>query len=90
MLEILKKIFGDKHTKDTKLLWPVVDEIKEEYEKIKDLTEDELKAKTVEFKEKIQKEGTLYLFKIRYKYSCLSCIIYLDLFWLMHFNIFYL
>jgi preprotein translocase subunit SecA len=54
MLEILKKIFGDKHTKDTKLLWPIVDEIKEEYEKIKDLTEDELKAKTVEFKEKIQ------------------------------------
>src|ERR1035441_9444507 len=54
MLEILKKIFGDKHTKDTKLLWPIVDEIKEEYEKIKDLSEDELKAKTVEFKEKIQ------------------------------------
>jgi preprotein translocase subunit SecA len=54
MLEILKKIFGDKHSKDTKLLWPIVDEIKEEYEKIKDLSEDELKAKTLEFKEKIQ------------------------------------
>src|ERR1035437_7765700 len=54
MLEILKKIFGDKHTKDTKLLWPIVEEIKEEYEKIKDLTEDELRAKTVEFKGKIQ------------------------------------
>lgn len=54
MLEIIKKIFGDKHTKDTKLLWPIVDEIKVEYEKIKDLTEEELKAKTVEFKEKIQ------------------------------------
>ena len=54
MLEIIKKIFGDKHTKDTKLLWPIVDEIKEEYEKIKNLTEEELKAKTVEFKEKIQ------------------------------------
>ncbi len=54
MLEIIKKIFGDKHTKDTKLLWPIVEEIKEEYEKIKDLTEDELRAKTAEFKEKIQ------------------------------------
>jgi preprotein translocase subunit SecA len=54
MLEILKKIFGDKHTKDTKLLWPIVEEIKEEYEKVKDLTEDELKAKTLEFKGKIQ------------------------------------
>ena len=54
MLEILKKIFGDKHTKDTKLLWPIVEEIKEEYEKIKDLTEEELRSKTAEFKEKIQ------------------------------------
>ncbi|MDR3610766.1 MAG: preprotein translocase subunit SecA [Ignavibacteriaceae bacterium] len=58
MLEILKKIFGDKHTKDTKLLWPIVEEIKEEYEKIKDLTEDELRAKTAEFKEKIQNYTT--------------------------------
>jgi preprotein translocase subunit SecA len=54
MLEILKKIFPDKHSKDTKLLWPIVEEIKEEYEKIKDLSEDELRAKTAEFKEKIQ------------------------------------
>jgi preprotein translocase subunit SecA len=54
MLEILKKIFGDKHTKDTKLLWPIVEEIKEEYENIKDLTEEELRSKTAEFKEKIQ------------------------------------
>jgi preprotein translocase subunit SecA len=54
MLEILKKIFPDKHSKDTKLLWPIVEEIKEEYEKIKDLSEDELRAKTAEFKERIQ------------------------------------
>ena len=54
MLSILKKVFGDKHTKDVKALWPIVDEIKGEYEKIKDLSEDELKAKTVEFRERIQ------------------------------------
>src|SRR3989339_1938949 len=54
MLSILKKVFGDKHTKDVKTLWPIVDEIKGEYEKIKDLSEDELKAKTVEFRERIQ------------------------------------
>jgi preprotein translocase subunit SecA len=56
MLEFLKKIFPDKHSKDTKLLWPIVEEIKEEYEKIKDLSEDELRAKTTEFKEKIQND----------------------------------
>jgi preprotein translocase subunit SecA len=54
MINIIKKIFGDKHSKDFKLLWPVVEEINEEYEKLKDLTDDELRAKTKEFKEKIQ------------------------------------
>ncbi len=54
MLGILKKIFGDKHAKDWKVLWPVVEEINAEYEKIKNLSDDELKAKTLEFKERIQ------------------------------------
>ena len=56
MLNLIKKIFGDKHSKDQKELWPIVNEINEYYEKIKDLSEDELKAKTTEFKEKIQNE----------------------------------
>ncbi|MGE5351311.1 MAG: preprotein translocase subunit SecA [Acidobacteriota bacterium] len=52
----LKKIFGDKHTKNLKELWPIVEEINEYYEKLKDLTDDELRGKTAEFKEKIQNE----------------------------------
>lgn len=63
MLGILKKLFGDKHSKDIKLLWPVVEEINEEYEKIKNLSDEELKAKTPEFKEKIQ----AYITEIRQK-----------------------
>ncbi len=51
---LLKKIFGDRNEKAMKELWPVVDEIKSEYEKIKLLSDDELKGKTIEFKEKIQ------------------------------------
>jgi preprotein translocase subunit SecA len=54
MLNILKKVFGDKQKKDVKLLTPVVEEINAEYEKIKNLSDDELKSKTLEFKEKIQ------------------------------------
>ncbi len=54
MLNLIKKIFGDKHSKDQKILWPIVDEIKEEYESIKNLTDDELKGKTQEFKNRIQ------------------------------------
>ncbi|MBV6422200.1 MAG: Protein translocase subunit SecA [Ignavibacteriaceae bacterium] len=53
MLNIVKKIFGDKHEKNLKLLWPVVEEINQEYEKLKQLSDDELRAKTQEFKNKI-------------------------------------
>jgi preprotein translocase subunit SecA len=63
MLGVLKKIFGDKHAKDIKFLWPIVEEINEEYEKIKNLSDNELKAKTPEFKEKIQE----YTAEIRQK-----------------------
>jgi len=52
---LLKKLFGDKNEKAMKELWPIVNEINAEYEKIKILSDDELKAKTVEFKEKIGK-----------------------------------
>ena len=54
MLDFIKKILGDKHTKETKILWPIVDEINVEYEKIKNLSDDELRVKTSEFKERIQ------------------------------------
>ena len=56
MLNIVKKLFGDKHAKNLKELSPIVDEINQEYEKIKDISDDELRQKTVEFKEKIQNE----------------------------------
>ncbi len=54
MLDIFKKVFGDKHTKDAKTLWPIAEEINIEYEKIKNLSEEELKAKTVEFRQRIE------------------------------------
>lgn len=50
MFNILKSIFGTKHDKDVKLMRPVVDEINEYYEQFMSLTDDELKAKTDEFK----------------------------------------
>jgi preprotein translocase subunit SecA len=53
MLNIIKKIFGDKHEKDIKIYWPIVQEINEEYGKLKGLSDDELKAKNAEFKQKI-------------------------------------
>ena len=54
MRNLIKIVFGDKHTKDFKILSPIVEEINAEYEKIKDFSDEQLKAKTIEFKEKIQ------------------------------------
>lgn len=51
---LLKKVFGDKNERAVKELWPVVEEINREYEKLKDLSDDELRNKTLQFKERIQ------------------------------------
>lgn len=53
---LLKKIFGDKNSRSLKELWPIVEEINLEYEKLQNLTDTELKAKTQEFKDYIQSE----------------------------------
>jgi len=53
MLGIFKKIFGDKSKKDLKEINPFVDKIKNVYEDIKGLTNDELRAKTAYFKERV-------------------------------------
>lgn len=53
---LAKKLFGDKNAKIVKELWPLVDQINEEYSKLQNLSDNELRAKTAEFKEKIQNE----------------------------------
>ena len=53
MLNIIKKVFGDKSKKDLKEVNPFVDRVKEAYGDITKLTNDELRAKTTEFKNRI-------------------------------------
>jgi len=50
---LFKKLFGDKNTRATKDYLPIVEQINSEFEKLKDLTDDELRAKTIEFKQRI-------------------------------------
>jgi preprotein translocase subunit SecA len=52
-MKILQQIFGDKSTRDIREIMPILEKIKEAYEWISKLTNDELRAKTVEFREKI-------------------------------------
>lgn len=55
MFKFLSKLFPSKHEKDVKELWPIVEEINTHYEEYKNLTDEELVAKTAEFKEIIRK-----------------------------------
>ncbi len=50
MLKFLEKVFGSKHDKDVKRMLPIVDEINEIYETLKSLSDEDLKAKTAEFR----------------------------------------
>ena len=54
----LTKIFGSRHDRDIKTLLPLVEEINEFYAGMSSLIDEELKAKTSEFKERLQKGET--------------------------------
>jgi preprotein translocase subunit SecA len=51
--KLIEKIFGNKHDKDVKGMTPVVDEINRIYGTLYELSDEALKAKTAEFKQRI-------------------------------------
>jgi len=56
---ILKKVFGSYSEKEVKRIIPIVDKIESFDDKMKALTDDELKAKTQEFKDRLENNETL-------------------------------
>ncbi len=54
MLTVFKKLLGSKSERDIKSITPFVDKIKDVYPSIALLSNDALRAKTIEFKEKIK------------------------------------
>jgi preprotein translocase subunit SecA len=54
MLEFFSKLFGSKSERDVKSILPLVEKVKVEYAKLGDISNDELRAKTIEFKETIK------------------------------------
>src|SRR5437762_1976247 len=50
---IVKSVFGSKSDRDYKEMQPIVEQINAEYEKLKSLSHDELRNKTVEFRQRI-------------------------------------
>ncbi|HXG38342.1 MAG TPA: preprotein translocase subunit SecA, partial [Bacteroidota bacterium] len=57
MLQFLRKLFGSKHERDIKALLPLVAEINKHFEQLQGLTDEQLRAKTDEFRARI-KEAT--------------------------------
>ncbi|OYZ11234.1 MAG: preprotein translocase subunit SecA [Bdellovibrio sp. 28-41-41] len=56
---LLKSIFGTKHDREMKTIQPIVDQVNSWEPKIKALTDEQLKAKTPEFKARLTKGETL-------------------------------
>ncbi|TYP93456.1 preprotein translocase subunit SecA [Fodinibius salinus] len=50
---VLTSIFGSKSERDLKKIWPMVEEVNEHYEGLEELSDDELKQKTQDFRDKI-------------------------------------
>ena len=59
LLNIAKKVFGTQNERELKSIYPIVDQINQLEAKIKPLTDDQLKAKTIEFRERLAKGETL-------------------------------
>ena len=52
--KLFGSLFGNKNERERKALQPLIEEINAEYEKLKSLSNDELRAKTQEFKARIR------------------------------------
>src|SRR6185295_5643238 len=50
---LIKKVFGDKAQRDLKEVQPLVDRVKAEYDKLGSLSNDELRARTADLKQRI-------------------------------------
>ncbi|MBQ6471529.1 MAG: preprotein translocase subunit SecA [Victivallales bacterium] len=55
---LIKKIFGDPNARRIKKMRPVVEKINQIYDSYRSLTDDQLKAKTAEFKERLKNGET--------------------------------
>ncbi len=53
MFNVIKKLFGTKYDRDVKAYQSIVDEINSNFEQYKNLSHDELRGKTKEFKDRI-------------------------------------
>ena len=63
--KFLQSLFGNKSTRDMKLIQPLVEKVKAVYPEIEKLSNDELRAKTLEIKNYVQNSGEVQKEEIR-------------------------
>src|SRR5690349_16465802 len=56
VLNLITRLFGTKHERDVRGIWPLVAEINAEFDALKDLSDDALRAKTDEFRKRLAAE----------------------------------
>ncbi|MCH7809931.1 MAG: hypothetical protein IH863_05055 [Chloroflexi bacterium] len=65
-MSILSKVFGDYNEKELKKLWPIVKEVNAFEDDVQPLSDDELRAKTDEFRERLDDGETLLGLRFRW------------------------
>ena len=55
IFNLVSKLFGNKYDKDIKTIQPIIEQIHQEHEKLKSVTNDELREKTNALKARIEK-----------------------------------
>ena len=59
IMGLMKKIFGDYSSRELKSIYPIVDKIESMADEYKAMSDEALRAKTTEFKERLQNGETL-------------------------------
>ncbi len=54
MLDFFKSLFGDKNKRELEKLWPIVEQINQQFEGLDTLSDEELRGKTDEFRQRIK------------------------------------
>src|SRR6266571_1908976 len=54
VLSLISRVFGTKHERDIKRMWPLVEEINEQYGRLRDLSDEALRQKTLDFRARIE------------------------------------
>ncbi|HEX7243027.1 MAG TPA: preprotein translocase subunit SecA [Longimicrobiaceae bacterium] len=52
--KVVNAMFGTRHDRELKRLWPLVDQINEEWERLQGVSEEELRGQTARFRERIR------------------------------------